>query len=174
MFGGSNEIIEDILLFCERTRLVPALSVLTTTAEIRDRIHATSFQPNQPRRRKTGRHGDVEAAVSVQISRITTVKRNSFFRRHEHWNACAILAREEHLLRLVSALIEVDFGLTQDLAPLILETVAVDGGRLEKRSEAVENFPVAALAAQATNGSDSRQGELLERTAGPEKIARRR
>src|SRR5215210_1297884 len=60
---SSDEVIKAVLLVAEHATLVPALAVLTTPANVRDRQNSAMLQPEQQRPRKRGSHTDVEAAV---------------------------------------------------------------------------------------------------------------
>src|SRR5436853_302850 len=142
-----DEVVEHVLLLLVHAALMPLLTVFPTAAQVGHGVHPTQLQPHHHRDGEARREADVEAAVAVEVRRIRAVERESLLVRDEHRDPRAVLARVEHLFRLVPGRIEVDGGRLEDTRRAGLEVVAEDRGGIEEGCEGVEHLVVLALAA---------------------------
>ena len=67
--SGGREIIEDILLFGQVSRLVPFLAELAAPADIRNYLNAATIEPEPPCKIKARLHADAVTAVTVKQRR---------------------------------------------------------------------------------------------------------
>ena len=141
---------------------MPLLTVFPAAAQVGHGVHAAHLQPHQHRDGEARREADVEAPVAVEVRRIRSVERESLFVRDEHRDPCAILARVEHLLRLVPGRIEVDGGRLEDTRRAALEGVAEDRGGIEEGREGVEHLVVLALAADRPDRPERGKLQVLQ------------
>src|SRR2546426_2420173 len=141
---------------------MPLLTVFPAAAQVGHGVHAAHLQPHQHRDGEARREADVEAAVAVEVRRIRSVERESLFVRDEHGDPLAVLARVEHLLRLVPGRFEVDGGRLEDTGRAALEVVAEDRGGIEEGREGVEHLVVLALAADRPDRPERGKLQVLQ------------
>ena len=89
---------------------------------------------------EVGRHADREAAVGVEPDRVLAVEREALLRGHEHRHARAVLGRVEDLARLVAARVEGRARRLEAGRALLLQVVAEDARREERRGDEVEEL----------------------------------
>ncbi len=160
-----DEVVEHVLLVLQHPRPVPLLAVLAAASQVGLGVDAAQLEPDQTAGREARRHADVEAAVAVEVGRVRAIERYPLLVRDEHGDPGAVLRPIEHLAGLVAAGVEIDGGRLEHRRFPGLEIIVKDGRRVEKRGERVEHLRVLALSAEAADGSDRRELDLLHQLA---------
>ncbi len=113
IFAGSDEVVEDVLLFIKHAGAMPVFTELGTAAQIGDRVNATVLHPEIHAAVESRFQRDVETAIAGQQSRILAVLLDSLFVDDKHRNFRAIFRRVPNLLHVVGGRIDggrVDFS----------------------------------------------------------------
>ena len=90
VFGGGDEVVEDVLLFLQHAGAVPVFAKLAAAAQVGDGIDAAVLHPEIHAAVEAGAHGDVEAAVAREQRGIMAVLHQAFFADDEHRNLGAV------------------------------------------------------------------------------------
>ncbi|MBC8115845.1 MAG: S9 family peptidase, partial [Candidatus Saccharimonas sp.] len=163
--GSGDEVVEDVLLFELRPRLVPVLAVLAPAAQVRDREDAAHLQPCNAGDRKTGRQRNREASVGVEQRRVRAVEFRGLLPRDEHRHLRAILAGVEDLLDEVVVGIELHLGLSQQRAVTRQQIEAEDRRRRREAGERIKGLRVIPLAAETRGRADAGERNLTHEFA---------
>ncbi len=165
ILGGTDEVVEHILLVRLHSGFVPLAAVLAAATQVGHRIDAAQFEPGGDGGRKCRLQRDIETAVAVENRRIAAVVREPFARGDEHRHARAVAAGVENLLRLVLRRIERDLGRAPHAAMEQGQVVAIHGGRRRVTGKSIESLRVVRAPAEAGGRADAGQGDLAERLA---------
>ena len=157
---GTDAVVEDVLLPVFHAGLVPGLAVFTAAPEIHLGIDAAHFQPREAAGREGGREGDIEPAITVEQHGVVAVLHEAFFVEEEDRHPGAVLAVEEDLADLHTGGIEVELRALMHRALPGAGVVAVDGAGGIESVDGVEGFLVLLLPAEATRGTEVRQGDF--------------
>ncbi len=158
-----DEIVEHVLFFQYRAGLVPLLAVFAAAAQVRLRIDAAHFHPDQCVHGKARRQANVESAVSIKQRRVPAVEFQPFLVREEHRHARAVLAAIEHLRRFVVGRIEIDFRLAEHSARPGAKIVMVDRARNGEAGEGIKRLRIQPFAAESAGAADAGQLEAARR-----------
>ena len=91
VFGGGDEVVEDVLLVLEHGGLVPGLAVFVAAAQVGQREEAALLHPPGVFGIPAGEHGQIEAAVAGHEQARGAVAGQAFFAGDEHGDAGAVL-----------------------------------------------------------------------------------
>ena len=71
--GGADEVVEAVLLVCQDSGLMPALTILSAAPDVGNSDDAAVLQPQQQRAGEGRRHADVEPAIAGEIGGVVSV-----------------------------------------------------------------------------------------------------
>src|ERR1700761_86922 len=124
-----EEIVEYVLFLAEHPGLMPLLAVLAATAHIRHRKPSALLQPPRIHWVPIGCDAGVESAVAGQQQRGLASTWQTLLACDEHWDARAVLRREEDLPYLVMFWTERDLRLRKDTRRARVALVAINSWR---------------------------------------------
>ncbi len=165
IFGGGDEVVEDVLLLLQHPGLVPSVAVFTASPQIRHRVDAVVFEQDKVGDIKIGGGAGVEPAVGIEKRGPFSVELEALLVDDEHRDLRPILARIKDLLRLVIVGIEFDFCLAEDLGCSRRDIVLVDRRRVGEGREGVEGESVLFLAAEPSGRPERRERDFLLQVA---------
>ena len=140
---------------------MPFLTVFVTAAEVHLSIDAAVLQEGQARGAEARIQGDVEAAVTIKEGGILAILHKVFLIGQEHRHLGAILRSDKHLLGGEVGRVEVDLRRTEHRGLVLFDVIFEDGGRIDKRGEAVVDLRFVVAAAE-TDFAESGQLDLVE------------
>ena len=98
IFGGGDEVIENVLFLQSHAGFVPLFAVLVSAPQVGDGVNSAFFHPCQPTDAKARRQRNREAAVTIQDSRIFAVTFQPFFVNQKQRDAGSVLTGDKNLL----------------------------------------------------------------------------
>ena len=141
---------------------MPRLAVLAAAAQVHRRVHDALFEQRQAQRAEVRRRVHVEAAVPVHQRGVVAVELQPLAVHDEHRDARAVLAGEEHLLRVVVGGLEVgDIGRAEERRLFRGDVVPVDRRRARERRERVEDERIVVVAAEPAGDAHAGQFDLV-------------
>ena len=164
-FGCGDEIVEYVLLVHLGSGQMPGLAIFAAAAQVHLGIDAAGLEERNPVCGEGGGEGDVESAIAIKQDGIAAVEFYVLLMRHEHRDAGAVLALEEHLLHIEFRQVEICLRLAVDAALASFEIVAVDCAGSSERRVGIEAERLVLLAGEA-GGTDSRKFDLPDASAG--------
>ena len=127
VFGGSDEVIKDVLLFLQHPGLVPSLAVFTASPQVGHGVDAVVLEQDDVGDIEVRGGAGVEAAVGIKKGWTLSVEHEPFLVNDEHGDLGPVFARIEDLLGLIVVRIELDLGLAEDLGSSGRNIIFVDG-----------------------------------------------